>query len=319
MNEYSNKISHHIIFIIGLLLLIIGTIAAFAGPVETYSYYLFAEGGRFHYEGFGFGSFIFGNITMQIWGYYIIALICIPLGYGHLKKHIWVQKISLTLLYVWFIVGIPILPIILFIIVTNKEPSLLLIILSAILCLLSYTLIPAILIKFYKSKSVEMILNKSSNKYSLIDNYPMSLLMMLILYIFYIYAFHVLLLFKGIFPFFGLWITDFIGIILISISILFLVALIIGTFNKKLWSWWASFFYFALLMASSIITLLLSDFSEIVTLLNFPLTESKALINIPLKGYHLSVIFGIPIIITLGVIIFSRKYFIVLTKNRITK
>jgi hypothetical protein len=35
-----------------------------------------------------------------------------------------------------------------------------------------------------------------------------------------------------------------------------------------------------------------------------------------LKGFHLSVIIGIPIIITLGVIIFSRKHFIVLTKIR---
>lgn len=96
---------------------------------------------------------------MQIWANYIIALICIPLGYGHLKKYSWIQKISLALLRVWFIVGIPILPILFFIIVTNKEPSLLFIILSAICCLLSYTLIPVLLIKFYKSKTVEMTLN----------------------------------------------------------------------------------------------------------------------------------------------------------------
>ena len=100
---------------------------------------------------------------------------------------------------------------------------------------------------------------------------------------------------------------------------MFIVVLIIGTLNRKLWSWWASFFYFALLVASTIIALLLSDFSEIVTLLNFPSTETKALINIPLKGYHLSVIFGLSIILTLGLIIYSRKNFIVLTENRITK
>ena len=284
-----------------------------------YCYYLFSEGGRFHYEGFGVGSFMFGNITMQVWGYYIIAFICIPLGYGHLKKYFWIKKFSLTLLYVWFVVGIPILPIILFIIVTNYEPSLLIIISSAIFCLFSYTLIPFILIKFYKSKSVEMALNKNGNKNNFVDKYPISLLMMIILYIFYIYAFHVLLLFKGIFPFWGQWIIGLKGTILISLSILFLTALIIGTFNKKLWSWWASFLYFIFFIASSILTLLSSDFSEIVTLLEFPSTETKALINIPLKGFHLSVIFVIPIIITLGIIIFSRKYFITLTKNRITK
>ena len=318
MNEYLSKTTTRVITLIGLLLLIIGIIAAIVGPFEFYCYYLFTEGGRFHYEGFGFGSFMFGNITMQIWGYYIIALICIPLGYGHLKKNIWIQKISLTLLYVWVIVGIPILPIIFFIIVTSKEPSLVFIVLSAIFCLLSYTLIPALLIKFYKSKSVEMTLKKNEKKYNFIDKYPISLIMTLILYVFYIYAFHVLLLFQGIFPFFGQWLTDFKGIIFTSLSILFFIVLIIGTLNRKLWSWWISFCYFCFFISSSIITLLLSDFSEIVTLLNFPPTETKALINIPLKGFHLSVIFGIPLIITLGVIIFSRKYFIVFKESRIT-
>ena len=38
-----------------------------------YCFYLFSEGGRFHYEGFGFGSFMFGNIASQIVGYYLIA------------------------------------------------------------------------------------------------------------------------------------------------------------------------------------------------------------------------------------------------------
>jgi len=72
-------------------------------------------------------------------------------------------------------------------------------------------------------------------------------------------------------------------------------------------------------VASSIITLLLSDFSEIVTLLNFPATETNALINVPLKGFHLSIIFGIPIAITLAVIIFSKKHFNITLEEHIIK
>mgnify|MGYP001567756825 CR=1 FL=1 len=52
-----------IITVIGILLLLVGTVAALLGPVEMYCFYLFSEGGRFHYEGFGFGSFMFGNIA----------------------------------------------------------------------------------------------------------------------------------------------------------------------------------------------------------------------------------------------------------------
>jgi hypothetical protein len=59
-------------------------VVGFFGPLEMYCFYLFSEGGHFYYEGFGFGSFMFGNIASQIIGYCLIAAVCVPLGYGHL-------------------------------------------------------------------------------------------------------------------------------------------------------------------------------------------------------------------------------------------
>ncbi len=309
MNKKIKNKSSLVITLIGLFQIFIGIFSAFLCTAETYCYSLFTEGGRFHYTGFGFGSFMFGNITIQIWGYYIIALICIPLGYGHLKKQIWIQKISLTLLYVWFIVGIIFLPILLFIFVTSKEPSIFITILSAVIGLLSYTLIPFLLIRFYKSKNVECILDMNEQKYFRVKTFPVQLLMIISLYLFYIFSFHVLLLFKGIFPFFGQWLIGLKGIMIISLSILFFVLLIIGTIHKNLRAWWASSIYFCFFISSSIITLFSTDFFKIVTFLNFPETETKALMNIPLKGYHLSGIFGVPLIITLIFILNSKKYF----------
>ena len=74
-----------VIAVIGVVLLLIGIAVGFLGPLEMYCFYLFSEGGRFHYEGFGFGSFMFGNIASQIVGYYLIAAVFVPLGYGHLQ------------------------------------------------------------------------------------------------------------------------------------------------------------------------------------------------------------------------------------------
>jgi hypothetical protein len=45
-----------ILIAIGVLSLLAGIGIAFLGPVEVYCFYLFSEGGRFHYEGFGFGD-----------------------------------------------------------------------------------------------------------------------------------------------------------------------------------------------------------------------------------------------------------------------
>ncbi|MCR4427338.1 MAG: hypothetical protein NUW23_14335 [Firmicutes bacterium] len=55
-----------ILAIIGVLLLLVGAAAALLGPAEIYCFYLFSEGGRFHYEGFGFGSLMFGSIAWQV-------------------------------------------------------------------------------------------------------------------------------------------------------------------------------------------------------------------------------------------------------------
>ena len=53
----SKKSTIFILTLIGSIFLLIGIISAFFGPLEIYCYYLFSAGGRFHYEGFGVGSF----------------------------------------------------------------------------------------------------------------------------------------------------------------------------------------------------------------------------------------------------------------------
>jgi hypothetical protein len=84
-NDANYKNRSRVIAIIGVVLLLGGIAVGFLGPLEMYCFYLFSEGGRFHYAGFGFGSFMFGNIASQIVGYYLLAALFIPLGYGHIK------------------------------------------------------------------------------------------------------------------------------------------------------------------------------------------------------------------------------------------
>ncbi|NLY91094.1 MAG: hypothetical protein GX081_05750 [Firmicutes bacterium] len=90
-----------LINIIGVFLLVGGIAIGFFGILEMYCFYLFSEGGRFYYKGFGFGSFMFGNIACQVIGYYLISIIFIILGYGHLKARRWVGKVTISLLWTW--------------------------------------------------------------------------------------------------------------------------------------------------------------------------------------------------------------------------
>ena len=126
----------------------------FLGPLEMYCFYLFSEGGRFHYEGFGFGSFMFGNIASQIIGYYLIALMFIPLGYGHLKMWRWVRTLSLTLLWSWLVVGAPLIVVVFFILAGSKNLSLPVALIALFFLGLSYFVFPGLLIRFYQGKNV---------------------------------------------------------------------------------------------------------------------------------------------------------------------
>ena len=204
---------------IGVLLLLVGTVAAFLGPLEMYCFYLFSEGGRFHYEGFGFGSFMFGNIACQIIGYYVIAILFIPLGYGHLKTRRWARTVSLTLLWFWLVVGIPLIVVFFFMLVTAKELSLAGVLIVAILLGLSYLLIPGLLIRFYRSRNVRLTFETKDPKSYWTEKLPLPVLVLCSLFLFYAIALHIPIFFNGIFPLFGVLLFDIQGILLIDILV----------------------------------------------------------------------------------------------------
>lgn len=75
--------------LIGVILILAGIVAVYYGPLEIHCYYLFSEGGRFHYDGFEIGSSGFAALVVQNIGYYIIAALLIPVGIGHVKLRRW--------------------------------------------------------------------------------------------------------------------------------------------------------------------------------------------------------------------------------------
>lgn len=71
----------------GVVLLLAGLASLFIASVEIQTYSQFEDGGRFAYV--GSGSLMFAFITVQVLGYYFIALICLPLGCSHLRLQRW--------------------------------------------------------------------------------------------------------------------------------------------------------------------------------------------------------------------------------------
>lgn len=298
-----------ILVIIGLLLLLIGLVAAFFGPVEMYCFYLFSEGGRFHYEGFGFGSFMFGNLATQIAGYYVIAALAIPLGYGHFWVRRWARRLALTLLWSWLVVGVPLAVVFFLILVTAKELSPAAILVAVVLLGLSYPVLPVLLIRFYRSRDVQRTFGARDPNSYWTERMPVPILVLCFLYLFYAVVLHVPIFFNGIFPLFGTFLFGLEGIVLLDLSILCLVGLVWGTARQRLWAWWGAVAYFSLLTLSTILAFATTRYADILAEMKFAPMEMEIFQGVPLQGFHFTAFFGLPLVLTLAAILFSKRHF----------
>jgi len=195
------------------------------------------------------------------------------------------------------------------ILITAKELSLLAVLIAAILLVLSYLALPALLIRFYQSRNVRLTFEARDPRSYSIEKLPLPILVLCALFLFYAVALHVPIFFNGIFPLFGVLIFGLQGILLIDVSILCLLGLAWGVLKRNTWAWWGSLIYFVLLILSLVLTLSRYSFSDILAGMIFSPTEMEALQGVPLHGLHIAALIGIPLPITLGWIIFSKRYF----------
>ena len=292
--------------IVGAVLLLVGGVAAVAGPLEIYCFDLFSEGGRFHYEGFGFGSFMFANIASQIAGYYLIALVFIPLGYGHLRLRRWARPLALALLWFWTVMGVPLCIAFLFALLSAKPLSPILSMAVIALTCVAYPAIPAVMIRFYRSKAVRATFEKGEPAPHWIESLPVPVIVEGLLLAFYVVVLHALILLNGAFPLFGRWVTGLPGIAIIDIVCLALVLLIWGILKQQKWGWWGSLLSFATLTVSWLFTLFTSTWQDVLDALDFPAFERELMERVPLQGYHLAILAAAPLLLTLVAILRAK-------------
>jgi hypothetical protein len=294
---------------IGAMLLLAGLALALLAPAEIYVFYLFSVGGPFHYEGFGFGSFMFGNIAAQIMGYYLMAILLLALGAGHLGLRRWARTLSLVLLYAWLVVGVPMIIIFLLVLFASKELSPLAAGAAILLLALSYPVVPILLIRFYQARDVKGTLDGRDAREHWSDGRPLPVLVLGFLLSLVAIVLHIAFFFRGLFPLFGTFLVDMDGIMALALSILCLVLLVWGVLRQSGWAWWGSVLFVGLLASSSVLTLAVTSFPELLALLRFPPTELEFLGGLPLQGWHLAAFFGLPLLLILGTILCSKRHF----------
>lgn len=307
--EISDRVETVMIRLIGAVLLLIGALSALVGPAETHVFHMFREGGRFHYEGFGFGSLMFANIAIQIAGYYVIGALCIPLGYGHLKRRWWVRPAMTTLLVDWLIVGLPLSLMAVTILFTSKNISTTSLPFVALCFLLLYPVLPIALLRFYRSRAVGSVLRAADAPSGWLSDTPQSVRVAGSLLVLLVLVLHFPLLFGGFFPVFGQVATGFRGILLIDLSIAATAVLAWGVVWRCRWAWLCAIVFLVLLTISSTVTFLTTTPHEIVALMPFAPLEAEAVSGIPMRGYHLALFAGMIPLATLIAVAVSRRDF----------
>ena len=301
---------------IGGGLILVGLVGAYYGPLEIYVFYLFSEGGQFHYPGFGVGSIWFAYLVIQNLGYYVVAVICIPLGIGHLKLRRW--SLTLARLFSWFWFGAGILLFINLLLVVpamlQLEPGQEVLLSRAgiigVFAFITLILLPTLALWFYQSKKVQAIFEARDQNLYWTERYPFPLLALLLLLLIIIVVLHIAIFFQALFPLFGQFIFGRQSIYIIALCILLLGVLMYGIAQLKNWAWWGSLGLLSVLMVSSILSFSRYSFYDIILMMDLPAYEIDFLNQVTLlHDFRLVVLIASPFMTALGLLIYSKRYF----------
>ncbi len=292
---------------IGVVLSLAGVGSAFIAPIEMQTFYLFVEGGRFHYEGFRFGSFMFANIACQVMVYYLVAAVFIPLGYGHLRVRRWAPKLAVVLLWDWLVAGLPLSLALLFMLFTAKALPTAAAALIAVTAVLCYPLGPVLLIRFYQSRDVRLSVEARDPGPSRLEGAPLPTLVLGSLCLLGALLLQLPALTNGLFPFLGVFLTGRSGFLALDLAMLGVLALAWGILRRQAWAWWALLGYLGAAACSAVATFARTRYADILALASFPATELQWLRGIPLQGYHLAALIGLPPILSLALAIVWRR------------
>ncbi len=287
-----------LIRILGFVFLAVGLFSLFCIPAEFSSFYAFMDGGRYHYEGFGFGSLMFTFIILNAMVYLLLALLGIPLGIGNVMLKKWGYNMSLAAFGTLLILGATLIISFLLSFDLLRMLALNQIMTILIFLFLFSMVLPYFLIKFYKKRSAEQLF-KSSDTESCFEKQSPEKLIILLLNLLWIFVFYLLVFLKGAFPLFGEFIFQREGAYLLSTAIFILLVLTYLFYIDKHYAKYGMVIYYVLLFLTFALTFFNNSTNSFSNLLDLPIYETEIMMpafRIP-AGVNLGFFFGTLIII----------------------
>ncbi len=233
----------------------------------------------------------------------------IPLGYGHLRLRRWARTLALALLWSGVILGVPLLIVFLLILFSSKSLSLPVAAAVLVLAAVAYPLLTVLMLRFYRGENARRTFEAGDPRSYEIERLPLPVLVLGGLFGFYTLVLHIPILFNGLFPLFGIWLTGQEGIVALALSILCSAFLTWGVIRQQGWAWWGAVVFWGVLSASLVVTLLGSTWQQLLVVADFPAFEVDVLKGVPAHGAHLALFLGLPLVLTMALLLESRRCF----------
>ena len=318
-NEISpkqQKLPRFILKTSAILMVAVGLVAAYYGPLEVYVFYMFSPGGRFAYDGFAVGTLWFAYLVLQNLGYYLIAVLLLPLGIGTFTLRRWAYTLTRVVLWLWLGAGILVsinwAVLVLYQLSANpSDPTTTLrtAVFSSILILFTLV-IPVLLLCLYSRDAVRDIYEISDPRIYWTERYPFPMLIVLSIILVGILAFHVALFLQGLYPFFGEIIWGRSGVRWLAGNILIQLVILFGLIRLKRLALWSAVIYYSLLCLSAALSFYGHSLADVFNEMTLPQFELEFLARLKfMNGISMSFLI-IPVVLALlGILIYSRKYF----------
>lgn len=281
----------------GVLLTLAGLGLAMLVPLELQCYAWFAPGGRFYYPGYGYGSLMFANITLQIIAYALLAALLLPLGYGHLRLRPWSARWMRGAMLAWLALGLPVAVAALAVLYAQKELSLAAGLACLALAILTYPALPLLLLRLYRTTSIRGLLADSSTQVNDIAT-ALGLILAVTAILWMVPA-----LFRGLWPALTGWLTGTPALVLDVLCGLGTLAMAIVWLVGRWRPWSLTLALLASLGPLWTVTLATTPWTRLLALLDLPALEHKALSGVPLHGAYLAALVLLPLILTVGLIL----------------
>lgn len=299
----SGPFAYRVLPVLGWLMIAFGALCAVAAVMEVPVYRQFAAGGRFHYQGYGFGSFMFFLIALSLLVYAGLAAILLALGYGHVRRLAWSVLAAEALVWAWMAVGLPLLAAAVALTLMTKALSSAggFIILGAA-ALLAYPVLPLLLLGLYRRARSGAALQGCDGAAPPLAARGLAAFLAI--------AAALLLLpilLGSPFPWFGRIVKGAPGAALLLVSAAGALISAWALLRGRWWGWWSAAGLFALFIGSAAITAASMTVGEMIEALALAPAEAEWFAGLPFLDARPAAVMAIPSAVAAFVLIWARK------------